>query len=91
MWDFLEKARPLFRESDGTYKQPFNTVERAISALQVVHSKAALDLYNLEPVFGVFEMGRMLGRLPGFDKQEDIDALVVSLRRVIAETLERLI
>lgn len=43
----------------------------------------------VEPVFGAFEMGRMHGRLPGFDTKKDVDELVTSLRQVIAETLER--
>ena len=40
-----------------------------ISLSQQVHSKADLDLYNLESVFGALEMIWMLGggHLPGYE------------------------
>lgn len=64
MADFLEKARAMYNIGNGAYRPPFDVVQKALANLQVVHSKSDVDLYNLEPVFGVFEMGRMLGRLP---------------------------
>ena len=70
MADFLEKARPLFRNPDGTYRQPFDMVARAIAALQVVHSKADVDLHNLESVFGVFEMGECSDGCPNLSRRE---------------------
>jgi hypothetical protein len=68
MSEFLERAENLFRRDDGhgTYDRLFTV----LSALQSVHSKSDLDLYNLESVFGVFEMGRTLNRLPGVKPEE---------------------
>jgi hypothetical protein len=65
MADFLEKAADLYRNLRGTFDPPFDKVAAAIAALQIVHSKAELDIHGLEPVFGALEMGRMLVRIPG--------------------------
>lgn len=69
-------------------KPHFERVFRAIARLQQVHSKsAALDLVNVESVFGAFEMARTLGTLAGFDPAE-IEALGPSMTKVIVRTLE---
>jgi hypothetical protein len=47
MRDFLEKARDVYRLSNGKYRQPFDKVDEALAELQVVQSKADID--NLEP------------------------------------------
>lgn len=84
MADFFEKAERLFRRPEG-YLSDFDRIWKAISALQIVHSKSDLDLYNLESVFGALEMARLVQKLPGFEPAE-IDSAISSLRRLIART-----
>ena len=49
MSDFLEKADELYRKGQvDEFSQDFKNVFEAISNLQTVHSKAELDLDNIE-------------------------------------------
>ena len=89
MADFLDKADELRRGGElNQFKPDFDRVFNAISALQSVHSKAELDLDNIESVFAAFEMGRLINRLPGMS-DDDIESLLVSIRRLILITLEK--
>ena len=83
MGDFFERAELLLKESE-----PFATVRRAISALQRVHSKSDLDLYNLESVFGALEMARIIALRPGFETAVAVQMLLDSLKALVALTLE---
>jgi hypothetical protein len=87
MSDFFEKARAIQRKSP-TRLEAFNRVTKAISDLQVVHSKANLDLQNLESVFGALEMAKMVGRLPGCADPSEIESTIFALRELIAATLD---
>jgi hypothetical protein len=51
-----------------------------------LHAKSAVDLDNIETVFGLIEMARLLGRLPGFD-QKQIEELATAVRTVLFETV----
>lgn len=89
MNEFLEVAEELRKREDlGSFRKDFDLVFEAISHLQVVHSKADLDLDNIESVFAAFEMGRLIGNLPGHSSI-DFESLSVSMRRLISKTLER--
>lgn len=91
MADFLDKADELRKEGKaGNFKEDFDRVFHAISALQIVHSKSELDLDNIESVFAAFEMARLVGRLPGISSKK-IRPLLASIRRVILGTLEKTI
>ena len=91
MADFLEKADLIYRQRRVEhFGEHFERVARARSALQQVHSKTALDIHNLESVFGAFDMARLLGSLPGLE-EEDVETLPDSMRVVIAKTLEETI
>jgi len=88
MADFLDKARELRRSTNlGEFETDFDNVFDAISALQPVHSKAQLDLDNIESVFAAFEMGKLINKLAGMSTEE-IDSLLVSIKRLIFKTLE---
>jgi hypothetical protein len=63
-------------------------IDRAIGALQQVHSKSRLDISNLESVFTALEMAQLLDRLPGHSGQQ-IAAAIDSLKTVIIATLEQ--
>jgi len=74
----------MVSQSQADFERLFQTVAR----LQVVHSKAELDLTNIESVFAAFEMARMLRSMPG-TAPEQIPDVLASLRVVILKTLER--
>ncbi len=89
--NFLDKAEELVRLGKlGEYIEDFKRVFDARSKLQIAHSKTGLNLDNIESVFAAFEMGRLINRLPGI-KTDDIEPLLVSMKRLICKTLEQTI
>jgi hypothetical protein len=69
MFDFLDVASNLLRSNEVQEKRTeFERVFVAIGALQVVHSKAQLDLNNIESIFTVLELGRIIQRVPGLKR-----------------------
>ncbi len=99
MSNFLEVAEDLWRRGEvAEAAQHFEKVFDAIGYLQGIHSKAKLDTYNIETVYAAFEMGKLLGSLPGSEEMSLmegieqpilIDRLIFSIRKVIGYTLER--
>jgi hypothetical protein len=88
MFDFIDVARELRRaDRVADAKHAFDAVFDAISALQRVHSKAQLDLNNVETVFSTFDMAQILGALCDYPS-EQIEALAPAMRIVIARTIE---
>jgi hypothetical protein len=88
MQDFLDVARQLKKEKQNEeIASDSDLVFKGIDALQRVHSKAQLDIHNLESVFAAFEMARMLNRLPGLS-EEEVNQLPSAMGRVIQHTLE---
>lgn len=91
MNDFLETAMKLLSLNDVCgHEQDFKRVFQTISKLQAVHSKAKLDLHNIESIFTTLEIGQILGKLPGINS-DDIQDVIDSLKKVIVITLERTI
>jgi hypothetical protein len=89
MAEFLDVASSLHSTGKtGDASKDFETVFKAISALQAVHSKSQLDLNNIESIFNAFEVANTLGKLPGFEAG-DIPGVIDSLKRVIVTTLEQ--
>jgi NAD-dependent SIR2 family protein deacetylase len=89
MADFLDVADHLWKLGNfKEYDADFRSVFEAIAALQPVHSKSDLDIRNIESIFATFEMSRTLGRFPG-KTLEQINALIVSLKKLIVCTLEQ--
>lgn len=88
MADFLDVAMRLHRAGQVKDKsEHYDRVFRAIGALQSVHSKAQLDLNNIESIFTALEISKILNKLPNFDHNEIID-VIASLKEVIVKTLE---
>lgn len=88
MSDFLDVASDLLRSNAVQEKRvEFERVFSAIGALQSVHSKAQLDLNNIESIFTVLELGRIIQRVPGL-KSEEIDEAIAALKELIVKTLE---
>lgn len=87
--DFMDKARQLLRSKSlqGADLDAFQLVFRAREALKAAHSKATLDLANLEALFNAFEMAVLFNRL-GTLSETEIQAVPSAMRRVIARTVE---
>lgn len=92
MADFLDRADALRRSGAPVLSRDeqasFDLVFKGIGALRAAHSKAALDVDNLESVFGAFEMARLVGRLAPLTAEE-VAELNPAMRKVIVTTLER--
>jgi len=87
--DFLDKADAIHKKlPSGPDRDAFGKVFEARSKLQLVHSKAQLNLDNIESVFAAFEMGRVADRLPGIGGRAEAEELLTCLRRVISLTLQ---
>lgn len=86
MYDFLDVAHDLWK-AKKVDAQSFETVFKGISALQQVHSKSMLDIYNVEAVFAAFEMAKTFGRFATYTMDE-IEALIVAMRDVIVRTID---
>jgi NAD-dependent SIR2 family protein deacetylase len=88
MRNFLDIASDLKKHRrDGDVSRDSELVFKGVDALQSVHSKAQLDICNLESVFAAFEMAKLLKRLAGLT-EEEIEHLPSAMRRVICHTLE---
>jgi hypothetical protein len=89
MFDFLDIAESLLARGEvRDAEEEFKRVFKGIAALQRVHSKAQLDISNLEPVFAAFELALLFGRL-GDLPDADLRALAPAIRRLIVRTLEK--
>jgi NAD-dependent SIR2 family protein deacetylase len=90
MSSFIGDAQTVFREATNLTeadRAAFDLVFKARTQIQSVHSKAALQLNNIEALFGAFEMARLLGKLGNLTLGE-IGRLPDSIVRVITRTLE---
>lgn len=89
MSDFLDKAADLLVTGRVNKRRiQFEKVFSAIGGLQQVHSKAQLDLNNIESVFTAFELAKIIQRLPGVPTSE-IPEVIAALKQLIVSTLER--
>jgi hypothetical protein len=88
MADFLDVAGDLLLSGKAEDKRDdFEQVFRAIGGMQAVHSKAQLDLTNIESVFTALELGKIIQTVPGLTADK-IPATIAALKRLIVKTLE---
>lgn len=88
MGNFLDVARDVLRSNAAyTNGSAFQDVFDAIAGLQRVHSKARLDLYNIESIYTTFEIATLLSRLPG-TREEQAKRMLTSLEKLIVTTLD---
>jgi hypothetical protein len=89
MSDFLDVAADLLhgRRVEDSRVQ-FEAVFRAVAGLQQVHSKAQLDLNNIESIFTALELGKVIQRVPGLELAE-ISPAIASLKKLIVRTIEK--
>jgi hypothetical protein len=93
MGDFLDVANDLFwRGRVSKQKESFECIFDVIGKMQAVHSKAQLDLKNIEAIFTALELGKVIKRVvPEITKPKDIEKRIVALKEVIVATLEKTI
>jgi len=85
---FLDRARALYSPKMGSpWNERFERVFEILVELQSVHSKAELDLNNIEAVFTTFELGQTIRKLPGANG--DFEGAVNSLKALITFTVEQ--
>jgi len=88
MANFLDVANTLLHSNQVQEKrEQFEKVFAAIGALQAVHSKAQLDLNNIESIFTVLELGRIIQKVPGMTSDQ-IPQAIAALKELIVKTLE---
>jgi hypothetical protein len=89
MKDFLNAVEDIGRDSRraGPFQSSFELVANAQIELGSLFAKANVEPYNVETVFGLFEMARTIGRLGRFASTQ-LDELHSAIRLVIARTLE---
>ena len=88
---FLDAAHDLWKLGRvNQFTKQYESVFSAIATLQTVHSKARLDLNNVEIIFSALEMARLIKSFPG-RLPEQIDGLIEALKTVIVTTLEQTI
>ena len=92
MAEFLDAAETIGRTKDGGISnKDFDLVFRGRASLQAVHSKSNLDLDNIESVLAAFEMAALFKRPLGALSVEEVASLPSATRRLIVETLERVL
>ncbi len=90
MGNFLEVAQDLLRRGGvEEVKEDFIKVLDAVGKLHAAQSKSVINTYNIEDVYAAFEMGKLLGRLPGIEEDKELEGLTYSIKKVISYTLER--
>lgn len=89
MPEFLDVAHDLLDTRPNEVSRPaFEIVfELVNSRLPILHARSAITLRNLEAVFNLVEMGRLIGRLPA-TPPEEVEAVASALRTVLTETIE---
>src|SRR5262245_56307525 len=89
MLNFLDVTNRLQRQNPVLADNgDFELVLRARASLQAVQAKVYIDVFNMENVFSLFEMGRVLRTLGTLDTG-DIQKLPAAMRNVVATTLEQ--
>lgn len=88
MSDFLDVASNLLRSNAvQEMRVEFEKVFSAIGSLQSVHSKAQLDLNNIESIFTVLELGQIIQKVPGLSANDIIET-IAALKKLIVKTIE---
>src|SRR5258708_34426948 len=90
MFDFIEMADELRNQSSAgmdikSFDLFFNVLRQR---LRVLHATSVVNLQNIESVFGLIEMARLVQKLP-LSNDSEIDQIATSTRIVLAETVER--
>jgi len=87
MFDFLDTAADLLFARKVKSIESFQRVMHARGKFQAAHSKAKLDIDNIEALFTALELSKIIQTAPG-GLIGDVPTLIDDLKTVIVETLE---
>lgn len=87
MFDFLDTASDLLFARKVKSTESFQRVMQARGKFQAAHSKARLDIDNIEALFTALELSKIIQTAPG-GLLADVPTLIDDLKTVIVETLE---
>ena len=87
MKDFFNTVCDLYDDKliNDEDKEAFELIREAKRNLERILAKVKLDITNLETIFSLIEMGRLIGVFPG---NTPIDKLHKAIQRVIVRTIE---
>ncbi len=86
--EFVTKIHELRKQGGDISQADFDLVGNVLrSRLTKLHSKSKQNIQNIEMVFNLVEMGRLIGRFPDTEPQ-DIEGLSRAIQSVLAETIE---
>ena len=87
MKDFFNTVCDLYDDKliNDKDKEAFELIREAKRNLERILAKVKLDITNLETIFSLIEMGRLIGVFPG---NTPIDKLHKAIQRVIVRTIE---
>ncbi|MCK8824682.1 SIR2 family protein [Fuchsiella alkaliacetigena] len=89
MDNFLDRAEDLLRNDFfKDYSKSIKKVFKVISDLYSVYAKSYLDLNNIESLFGILEMAKIIKKLDDYS-QEEISEVRNALVILIVKTLEK--
>ena len=83
---FLDAARELLRAGEkrtttAAFELVFDVLERQ---LPILHARSMVDLNDIEAVFNLIEMGRLVARLPG-TAPDAIEGVAAAMRRMLGD------
>jgi NAD-dependent SIR2 family protein deacetylase len=88
--DFIDKAEVLMDSGRiPEYVHDFRVVFDAIDKLKPVHFTAKLRTNNIEDVYATFEMAKLVKKLPGYNKNEEIENILKAIKILLSITLEK--
>lgn len=91
MNDFIKEGLALKNKKiSRAEKIDFDRVDQAITSLyNSLYSKINIELINIEDVFGLIEMGKILNKFPGCTNATEIEELRKSIIKFIVVTIEQ--
>ena len=91
MDEFIKEGLALKNKKiSRTEKIDFDRVDQAITSLyNSLYSKINIKLINIEDVFGLIEMGKVLNKFPGCENAKEIEELRESIIKFIVVTIEQ--
>jgi len=91
MADFFDIAYDLYDEGILGHedKKHYQKVIDAKGTLERILAKVDIDLNNIETMFSLVEMGRLISKFPGCNNINEIEELNTSFKRFIIRTIEK--
>lgn len=91
MADFFDIAFDLYDEGmlGQEDKKYFKKVIDAKGSLEKILARVDIDLNNIETMFSLIEMGRLISKFPGCNNIKEIEKLNISFKKFIIRTIEK--